>query len=458
MGRSRFTNEYVLRGEDRTASAFSSFTNRLNMTERRINRFASSTRRIFGAGLALSVGGALFSLTNSVARYGDSLDKAAIQTGASVQELNQLGFQAEITGSSLNTIINLLPRLSANIGRAADGTGEQSEALDTLGVNIEDVINLRPIEQFRLISERLRETSNASLRNAAASQLFGRSYRELIGLFQASDSEITRLNERLQEVQGNFGERQTRQIAEYKDSVTELNRAWSSFASNFTGISTRLVRGATAVFSAANQARDSIRDSGNTLTTEQRIAADERFIFFESGSFNLRTRPIRLQAPRLRSLTPQAPRLRGGGISPTLRGTSGIGQTIPQFDSYLQGLRAIEQQSQRTAFSFEDNFRDALSSSLADFRSFSDAISNIANQLSRSVLNRIGSILADNIVGTAIGQTVSGSFNSILSPLTPRERGDININNPNFGRSNTLGLSRNQFISDIGSLLGSVLG
>lgn len=118
------------------------------------------------------------------ASYGDAIGKAAKRTGLSTEAISILGHAADQTGSSVETIEKAVKKMSTVIFEAGQGTATYTEALDFLGLKYEDLKDLKPEDQFALLSERIGELSNETDQAAIAQEIFGKAGTALIPLFE----------------------------------------------------------------------------------------------------------------------------------------------------------------------------------------------------------------------------------------------------------------------------------
>ena len=117
-------------------------------------------------------------------KMGDQLEKMSRRTGASVEALSELGYAAELSGTNLEAVETGLRRMQKTIAGAAEGGKEPSKALETLGVNLGEIIQLAPDEQLELIGKRLTALTDPTIRAAAAMAIFGRSGTELLPMME----------------------------------------------------------------------------------------------------------------------------------------------------------------------------------------------------------------------------------------------------------------------------------
>lgn len=129
-----------------------------------------------GAGLLAPIIGSI----KHFAAFGDQLDKMSARTGIAGPALAELGFAAEQSGASIETIEKAIKRMQRVIVDAGDGPGEAADALARLKVRFEDLEGLAPEEQFQIITDALGDIEDATIRSATAQELFARAGTELL--------------------------------------------------------------------------------------------------------------------------------------------------------------------------------------------------------------------------------------------------------------------------------------
>jgi len=157
------------------------------------------------AGAAVTMTGAgilapLLASAASFAKSGDVYSKMADKTGATVESLSQLGYAAEISGASVETLGTGFKSMNRVIGEAADGTKTGIDALSKLGLTVEDLQKLSPDKRFELIADRVSKIADPSLRSAAAMEVFGRSGNELLPMMLRGADGIQQLRQRADEL------------------------------------------------------------------------------------------------------------------------------------------------------------------------------------------------------------------------------------------------------------------
>lgn len=155
-------------------------------------------KQMLASGVA-AVGGLLGS-TKAFARMGDTLQKMSLRTGLSAESLSELGFAAEQSGIDLTMLEAGLRKMQRSIADAASGSQAAQDALAALGLSVKNLTGLSPEEQFKLIADRIARIPDATMRAAAAMELFGRSGTMLLPLMNQGAAGIEALQRQAREL------------------------------------------------------------------------------------------------------------------------------------------------------------------------------------------------------------------------------------------------------------------
>lgn len=148
------------------------------------------------AGAAMAAGGAVIGLALKSAAAADDLMDLSIKTGYSTDQLQEMKYAGEILGTDIDTITSANTKLIRSMEAAREGTGEQAEVFERLGISVTDVNgNLRSSQDvFAEAIDVLGAIENPTERDAAAMALMGKSAQELNPLIAAGSDEFARLS------------------------------------------------------------------------------------------------------------------------------------------------------------------------------------------------------------------------------------------------------------------------
>ena len=139
---------------------------------------AAAGKQMLAGGM--TVLGALVGSAKVFADTGSQLADMSARTGVSVEALSELGYAAEMSGGSMETLEAGLRKMQKNIVEAATGSQSAQDALAALGITLADLRDLSPDEQFMRIAGGLAEIRNPTQRAALAMEVFGKSGTQLL--------------------------------------------------------------------------------------------------------------------------------------------------------------------------------------------------------------------------------------------------------------------------------------
>src|SRR6185369_15490496 len=113
---------------------------------------------------------------------GDAFDKMSQRTGISVEALSEIGFAAGQSGATLEDVETAVRKMQKTIADSVGGSKEATAALADLGLTAEQLLQLKPEDQFAAVAQRLSEIADPALRAAAAMGVFGRGGTSLLPL------------------------------------------------------------------------------------------------------------------------------------------------------------------------------------------------------------------------------------------------------------------------------------
>ena len=124
-------------------------------------------------------------ITLEAAARADELITESMQTGLSTDTIQKFKYAENLIDVSYSTISSSLTKLTQNMDKARDGNEDLAAAFAALSVSITDSTGqLRPAEDVFLdVVDALGQVGNATERDAASMELFGKSAQDLNPLF-----------------------------------------------------------------------------------------------------------------------------------------------------------------------------------------------------------------------------------------------------------------------------------
>ncbi|MEW6249205.1 MAG: phage tail tape measure protein [Planctomycetota bacterium] len=248
----------------------------LRAAEKRLKAFGAGVRSLGVqlAGLGVGMITPLLGAAKLFSDAGDVLEKMADRTGVSVEALAELGFAAEQSGADLETLEAGLRKMQRSILDAAHGTETAVEALAALGLSVDQLLNLTPEQQFKLIADRLSKISDPTTRAALAMELLGRSGTRLLPLLKDGAQGIEELQQQARDLGLTVSTETARDAALLNDTLNILWRTLKHAA--FTvgaALAPTLVDLANAVARVVVRVTDWLKQNKALIVTALQVAA-----------------------------------------------------------------------------------------------------------------------------------------------------------------------------------------
>jgi hypothetical protein len=128
------------------------------------------------AGGAVAAGVAVYGFSSRLSALAE-IDDKAVQTGLGGKFIQQIGYAADMSGVSVDTLIGGIKKLTIAIGKGDE------KPFEALGLSLAKLKTLSPEAQFLKITETISKLPTAADRAAAAVRIFGKSGIEMTGLF-----------------------------------------------------------------------------------------------------------------------------------------------------------------------------------------------------------------------------------------------------------------------------------
>lgn len=159
---------------------------------------------------------------SSFSKFGDEFAKAAKRLGIGADTLSELEFAAARSGASLADLESGFRRMFNVVGDLGDGTSTAVRQFGKLKLTFDDLKDLAPEDQFRLISQRLRQLSSGSRRDVIQ-DIFGRAGLRLLPMIE---DDIDKLIARARELGITLSREDAAAAEEFEDSILDLSRSF----------------------------------------------------------------------------------------------------------------------------------------------------------------------------------------------------------------------------------------
>lgn len=180
-----------------------------------------------GAGLgvgAIALNGFNLSLVDAI----DQQNDLAETLGVTIQALQEWGYVATLSGSSAQAYESSIGGLSQAIGDTANDVGRAKAIFEKLGISVKD--STGKVKSADVVMEELRQKLKGLEKTEKISILSKLGIdRSMLQMLESSDEKIRELREEAKAL-GITTDEEREKVADYKDSMDRLNKAFTALA------------------------------------------------------------------------------------------------------------------------------------------------------------------------------------------------------------------------------------
>ncbi len=157
----------------------------------------------------------LMSFGKGIIDYGDRLNKLEMQLGISANAMDRLKRVAELAGVEFGILVRSFTSLVRNLDMARRGTGDAALVMKSLGLNVAEIIKMKPEEQMLSLAEAIMKLPTQFERSNASMKLFGISGTKLLAM-------MPELRKQFEEMTSAFNTERAKTMATFNDRLTEV--------------------------------------------------------------------------------------------------------------------------------------------------------------------------------------------------------------------------------------------
>lgn len=174
---------------------------------------------LVAAGTA-AVTGALVSGANSVASYGDNIDKMSQKMGLSAQSYQEWDAVMQHSGTSMEAMKSSMKTL-------ANAAQTNSAAFEALGISEKELQKMSQEQLFEATIKALQNVDNETERTYLAGKTLGKGATELGALLNTSAEDTQAMRDRVHELGGVMGDDAVKAAALFQDNMQDMQTAIS---------------------------------------------------------------------------------------------------------------------------------------------------------------------------------------------------------------------------------------
>lgn len=189
------------------------------------NRFGALKGAMAGlAGAAVVTG--FVSMMKGIIDTADHLNDLRQKTGMAVEDLDALGYVAELNGSNLEQMAGALGKMAKNMAEAAGGGKEAVAVFRQFGISQRELKDgsISATEAMARIADKIAAMPDGWQKTAAAQKVFGKSAADLVPLLNAGGDAIRNARAELEGMGALFTGGLAAAADQFNDNMTKLKR------------------------------------------------------------------------------------------------------------------------------------------------------------------------------------------------------------------------------------------
>lgn len=216
----------MMTAADAGATGFKALANNIGMVMKPVDALTTALSSVSGAlgmGAAAAAVGAMF--TNSVQSAAGMAD-LAIKTGVSVEQLSRFNMVAKLSGTSMDTVAEMMKKLSISAVEASNGNEKLERVWNSIGLDTKELRNLAPDELMIKFGQAIEGLDPKVLQDVVKT-LGGKGGAEALVF-------LNELNDRLDTTKVKISTEFAQSAKEFEDNLVILNSRANALANTLT--------------------------------------------------------------------------------------------------------------------------------------------------------------------------------------------------------------------------------
>lgn len=211
---------------DAGATGFKALANNIGMVMKPVDALTSALGSVSGAlgmGAAAAAVGTMF--TNSV-QMASGMADLSVKTGVSVEQLSRFSTVAKLSGTSMDTVAEMMKKLSISAVEASNGNEKLERVWNSIGLDTKELKSLAPDELMIKFGQAIEGLDPKVLQDVVKT-LGGKGGAEALVF-------LNELNERLDTTKVKISTEFAQSAKEFEDNLTILNSRANALANTLT--------------------------------------------------------------------------------------------------------------------------------------------------------------------------------------------------------------------------------
>lgn len=185
----------------------------------------------------IAAGKAIWDMAKNTATAGDEIDKESQKLQISAELYQKLGYAARLSGTDIEVMKKGVTTITTELNNMANGAAGAGEKFESIGVSLTNANgDIKSTEEVLLETiEQLASMEDETARNAAANEIFGRSYSELLPLLNTGADGIRNMMQEAEDYGVVMGDDAVKASADFSDALEKLKGTFEGLKNGAMG-------------------------------------------------------------------------------------------------------------------------------------------------------------------------------------------------------------------------------
>lgn len=185
----------------------------------------------------IAAGKAIWDMAKNTATAGDEIDKESQKLQISAELYQKLGYAARLSGTDIEVMKKGVTTITSELNNMANGAAGAGEKFESIGVSLTNANgDIKSTEDVLLETiEQLASMEDETARNAAANEIFGRSYSELLPLLNTGADGIRNMMQEAEDYGIVMGDDAVKASADFSDALEKLKGTFEGLKNSAMG-------------------------------------------------------------------------------------------------------------------------------------------------------------------------------------------------------------------------------
>jgi hypothetical protein len=206
-------------------------TKKVEEGENRLSQFVNRVKELAEGVAAAFAVEKIYEFVEANVQAMHAIDHASARLGISAESVQKWQFAARSAGEDADALLSSMGRLQVTQQQAEQGSTQAAKGFGLLGMKAADLKGLGADEMFLRVADGISKIEDPAKQATAATELFGRSGRELLPILKRGREGLDELTASFGELGGGYSKQAREESEQFEEQSAKLNLTLTSLRS-----------------------------------------------------------------------------------------------------------------------------------------------------------------------------------------------------------------------------------